>query len=140
MSELGQNRKSSMRANVFRCSPNNGHRQDTSACPSCAAGSTGRRNTGIKSLCWGFKLQGLTWSFVELTSHFVPIGLRMHRQVGAFRKVLSKQTIGVLIRAALPPALRVAEVDIDVGRQGKSSMIRKLLAPVPSQRFVQLSW
>src|SRR5258708_13005754 len=30
---LGQNRKSSMRANVFRCSPNNGHRQETSACP-----------------------------------------------------------------------------------------------------------
>jgi hypothetical protein len=28
------------------------------------AGSTGRRNTGIKSLCWRFKLQGLTWSFV----------------------------------------------------------------------------
>src|SRR5258705_14000229 len=25
----GQNRKSSMRAFVFRCSPNNGHRQDT---------------------------------------------------------------------------------------------------------------
>jgi hypothetical protein len=22
------------------------------------AGSTGRRNTGVKSLCWGFKLQG----------------------------------------------------------------------------------
>src|SRR6266403_2370872 len=125
MSELGQNRKSSMRAYVFRSS---------------AAGSTGRRNTGAKSLCWGFKLQGLTWSFVELTSHFVQIGLRMHRQVGAFRKVLSQQTIGVLIRAALPRALRVAEVDIDVGRQGKSSMIRKLLAPVPSQRFVQLSW
>ena len=36
------------------------------------AGSTGRRNTGVKSLCWGFKLQGLTWSFVELTSHFGP--------------------------------------------------------------------
>ena len=47
------------------------------------AGSTGRRNTGVKSLCWGFKLQGLTWSFVELTSHFVQMGLRMHRQVGA---------------------------------------------------------
>src|SRR5260370_37347579 len=30
---LGQNRKSSMRANVFCCSSNNGHRQDTSACP-----------------------------------------------------------------------------------------------------------
>ncbi len=33
MSESGQNRKSSMRAYVFRCSPNNGHRQDTSAGP-----------------------------------------------------------------------------------------------------------
>ena len=31
---------------------------------STPAGSTGRRNTGVKSLCWGFKLQGLTWSFV----------------------------------------------------------------------------
>ena len=33
MSASGQNRKSSMRAYVVRCSPNNGHRQDTSACP-----------------------------------------------------------------------------------------------------------
>ena len=64
---------------------------------SSLAGSTGRRNTGVKSLCWGFKLQGLTWSLVELTSHFVQIGLRVHRQVGALRKVLSEQTIGVLI-------------------------------------------
>src|SRR6476620_617625 len=123
-----------------RFDAHSGLKSDIAQCPKSPAGSTGRRNTGIKSLCWGFKLQGLTWSFVELTSHFVQIGLRMHRQVGAFRKVLSQQTIGVLIRAALPRALRVAEVDIDVGRQGKSSMIRKLLAPVPSQRFVQLSW
>ena len=28
-------------------------------------------------------------SFVELTSHFVQIGVRLHRQVGAFRKVAS---------------------------------------------------
>src|SRR5271169_4131359 len=35
-----------------------------SNCPFLTAGSTGRRNTGLKSLCWGFKLQGLTWSFV----------------------------------------------------------------------------
>jgi hypothetical protein len=27
-------------------------------------GSIGRRNTGVKSLCWGFKLQGFTWSFI----------------------------------------------------------------------------
>src|SRR6478736_2375391 len=35
----GQNRKSSMRANVVRCSPNNGHRQDTAACLKRAARS-----------------------------------------------------------------------------------------------------
>src|SRR5438046_1431959 len=86
------------------------------ACPLLGAGSTGRRNTGAKSLCRGFKLQGLTWSFVELTSHFVQMGLRVRRQVGALWKVLSQQAIGVLVRPALPRALRIAEVNIDVGR------------------------
>ena len=49
----------------------------------------------VKSLRWGFKLQGLAWPFVELTRHFVEIGLRVPRQVGSLRKVLSQQTIGV---------------------------------------------
>ena len=42
------------------------------------ASSTGRRNTGIKSICWGFKSQGLSRSFVELTCHSVQMGLRVH--------------------------------------------------------------
>src|ERR1700730_8356369 len=33
-------------------------------CPSSDAGSTGRCNTGVKSLCWGFESQGLPWPFV----------------------------------------------------------------------------
>src|SRR4029077_20230006 len=107
--------------------------------PLSAAGSTGRRNTGAKSLCWGFKLQGLTRPFVELTRHFVQIGLRVHGQVGALGKVLSQQAIGVFIRAALPRTLRIAEVNIDVGRQREPSMIRKFLASVPGQRFIQLT-
>src|ERR1019366_5358702 len=82
-------------------------------CPLCAASSTGRCNTGVKSLCWGFKLQGLTRSFIELTRHFVQIGLRVHRQVGSLRKVLSQQTVGVLIGTALPRTLRIAEVNVD---------------------------
>src|SRR5450759_1751144 len=56
-------------------------------CLLLAAGSTGRCNTGVKSLRWGFELQGLTWSFIELTRHFVQIGLRVHRQVSSLRKV-----------------------------------------------------
>src|SRR5947207_3906362 len=107
---------------------------------STPAGSTGRRNTSVKSLCWGFKLQGLTWSFVELASHFVQIGLRMHRQVGALWKVLSQQAIGVLVRPALPRALRIAKIYVDLGRQRKAAMIRKFLSPVPGQGLIQLLW
>ncbi|WP_425114862.1 hypothetical protein, partial [Bradyrhizobium sp.] len=36
-------------------------------------------------------------------------------------------------------ALRIAKVDVNVGRQRKLSMIRKFLAPVPGQRFIQLA-
>src|SRR5882757_8984086 len=102
------------------------------------AGSTGRRNTGVKSLCWGFVFQGLPWPFVELSGGLVQLSLRVHRQVGSFREVLPQQTVGVLIGTALPGALRIAEVDIDVGRERKSSMVRKLLASVPGQGLVQL--
>src|SRR5437879_734088 len=102
--------------------------------------STGRRNTGAKSFCWGFKLQGLTWSFVELTSHFVQIGLRVHRQVGALWKVLSQQAIGVLVRPALPRALRITKIYVDFGRQRKATMIRKFLSPIPGQGLIQLLW
>src|SRR6202521_2100121 len=107
---------------------------------STPAGSTGRRNTGVKSLCRGLKLQGLTWSFVELTSHFVQIGLRVHRQGGALRKVLPQQAMGVLVRPALPRALRIAKIYVDFGRQRKATMICKFFSPVPGQRLIQLLW
>ena len=58
------------------------------ACQLVDVGSTSRCNTGVKSLRWGFECQSLTWPFVELTSHFVQISLRMHRQVGSFGKYL----------------------------------------------------
>jgi hypothetical protein len=73
-----------------------------------AASSTDRRNTGVESLCWSFKLQGLSRSLIELTRHFVEMGLRVHREVSSLRKVLSQQTIGVLIGSALPWTLRIA--------------------------------
>jgi hypothetical protein len=57
------------------------------SCPLMTAGSTGRRNTCIKSLCWGFELQSLTWPFVELTRYFVRMSLRVHRQVGSLQKL-----------------------------------------------------
>src|SRR3974390_3323873 len=95
---------------------NAGVRGRARSCPFLIATSAGRCNTGVKSLCRGFELQGLAWPFVELTRHFVEMGLRVHRQVGSLRKVLSQQTISVLIGTALPRALRIAEVNVDVGR------------------------
>src|SRR6266478_6086613 len=60
------------------------------------AGSTGRRNTGVKFLCRGFKSQGLAWPLIVLAGYFVEMGLRVHRQVGSFRKILSQQAIGAV--------------------------------------------
>ena len=46
-----------------------------------SAGSSGLCNKSIKSFGWGFESQSLAWSFVELPSHFVELGLRVHGQV-----------------------------------------------------------
>ena len=69
----------------------------------------------VESLCRCFKPQGFAWPFVELTRHFVQMSLRVYRHVGAFGEVLSEQAISVLIGTPLPWALRITEVDIDVG-------------------------
>jgi hypothetical protein len=53
----------------------------------------------------------------------------MHRQIGPARKVLPEQAIGVLIRAALPGTLRVAEINVDFGRQRKATVIFKFVSP-----------
>ena len=64
------------------------------------------------------------------------MSLRVHRQIGPAWKILPEQTIGVLVGSALPGTLRVAEVNLDVGRQRKSPMIRKFLTPVPGQGLI----
>jgi hypothetical protein len=48
--------------------------------------------------------------------YFVQMGLRVPGQVSSLREILSQQTISVLIRTALPRTLRIAEVNVDVGR------------------------
>ena len=67
------------------------------------------------------------------------MSLRVYRQVGSFGEVLSEQTVGVLVGTALPRTARVAEVNIDVRRQAKPSMIREFLAAVPGQGFIEFA-
>ena len=97
------------------------------------ATSIGRRNTCVKSFCRRFKLQRLSWSLVELTSYFVQFRLRVYRQVRSLGEVLSQQPISVFIGSTLPRTLRIAEVDINVARQGKLFVGREFLAPAISQ-------
>jgi len=46
--------------------------------------------------------------------------------------------IGVFARATLPRASRIAELHLDVGRQGEALVMRHLETPIPGQRSVEL--
>src|SRR5207245_9504318 len=59
-------------------------------------------------------------------------------QVGVFRQVLAQQAVRVLVRAALPGAARVAEVDLDLGGDGELGVVGHLQAAIPGQRAAQL--
>jgi hypothetical protein len=72
-------------------------------CPLCAAGSIGRRNTGVKSHGWGFEYQRLARPFVQLASHLIQMGLRIHRQIGPARKIRWTR------------AATIAEVNLEIG-------------------------
>jgi len=39
---------------------------------------------------------------VEFGGNLVEVGGQVHRQIGAFREVLAKKAVGVLVGAALP--------------------------------------
>jgi hypothetical protein len=62
----------------------------------------------------------------------------MHTQIGALREVLSQQTVGILIGAALPWALGIAEVDMQSGVDAQARVLAHLCALIPCQRPTQL--
>jgi hypothetical protein len=98
------------------------------------AGSNGRCNTGTNSFGWGLEALSLAGPFIKLPSYSVELRLRVHRHVGSLGKMLPQQPIGVLIGSTLPRTLRVAKVDVDLGRPRKPPMIGKLLALSPRAR------
>jgi hypothetical protein len=60
------------------------------------------------------------------------------RKIHALGEVLSKETVRVLVGAPLPGALRIAEEDQDVGRNGEVLVASELGAPIPRQRPTKL--
>lgn len=53
-------------------------------------------------------------------------------------EVLAQEPVGVLVRAALPRAVWITEVDLHVGRCREPLVVRELLASVPGQGLVQM--
>ena len=65
------------------------------------------------------KVQSFPWALIELASHFIEVGLGVAGLIGFLGEVLSQQTVGVFVGAALPWTLRIAEVDVDLGGDGE---------------------
>jgi len=96
--------------------------------------STDRCNSAAEHLGWFHPSQRLSRASVELPGHRGEIGACVGAKVRTSREVLTKQTIGVLAAATLPRAVRVAEVDIDVGVDGETDVLGHLFPLVPRQR------
>ena len=74
---------------------------------------------------------------VEFLGDRVEVVLGVCAQVGALGEVLAQQPVGVLVGAALPRGVRVAEVDLHV-QGGRDSLVQGELASlVPGQRVAQ---
>jgi hypothetical protein len=90
--------------------------------------------------CFGRRspAEGFAWSAVERVRDRLEVVAGVPGEVGAPGEVLAKQSVGVLVRPALPGALRVAEVDRETGVDAQLGVLSHLGALVPGQRSSQL--
>jgi hypothetical protein len=105
-----------------------------------SADSSGRRNSlflpplidgleqFVQRLGWGFPAKSFAGPGVEgKRDGCQGIGV-MHAEVGSLGKVLAQQPVGILVRAALPGAVRIAEVDMDPGVDPQMGVLSHLRA------------
>src|SRR5665647_1038954 len=81
--------------------------------------------------------EGLSGSAVELKSDGVEVVLGVFGQVGALWEVLAQEPVGVLVGAALPRGVRVAEEHRNAGGDGEPGVFGHLPALVPGQGALQ---
>jgi len=55
--------------------------------------------------------EGFAWSSIDGGSDGIKVTAGVFAEVGAFGEILAQQPVGVFVRAALPGAVRVTEVD-----------------------------
>src|SRR5882757_6362416 len=62
----------------------------------------------------------------------------MRAEIGALWKILTQQSVGVLVGAALPWAVRIAEIDLDASIDLQACVLSHLSSLIPGQRSTQL--
>src|SRR2546421_10228476 len=72
-------------------------------------GDTMLRDQLLEDLDWFSPVQRLAWSAIQFRRYFIKFLLAVQGQVGAFREVLPKQPVRVLVGAALPRRVRAAK-------------------------------
>src|SRR5664279_5075692 len=106
--------------------------------PAASAGSTGGRNYLCELLRWCHVAKGLARTSVEASLDVPKVGRADVREVDALGQVLAEEPIGVLVGAALPGRVWVAEVDGDVGGDGEGRVVGHLGALVPGDGAPEL--
>ena len=90
------------------------------------------RGEQVADLLDGFAVaEAFSGPAVEFGGDRVQVGGAVHGQVAALREVLAQQAVGVLVAAALPGRVRVAEVDLEVGGDGDAAVRRASPGPGP---------
>src|SRR4051794_36865358 len=118
----------------------------TIAIGGCKVNSSGRRNTAyvscseelVQSLGRCSPAQGLSRPAVEGDRHGCKVLGAVHAEVGALWKVLAQQPVGVLVRATLPGAVRVAEGDRHASLDPELGVLGHFRSLIPRQRLSQL--
>src|SRR5215210_1204094 len=108
--------------------------------------SSGRRNTAyvtgleelVQSLGRCSPAKGLSRPAVEGDRHGGKVLGAVHAEISALREVLAQQPIGVLVRAALPGAVGIAEVDLETSVDPQAGVLAHLCPLIPGQRLPQL--
>src|SRR5208337_2666776 len=106
-----------LRAGRWPCPP----QAPAASCPggSFRISAESLRGEQVADLLDGFAVaEAFSGPVVEFGGDLVQLGFAVHGQVAALREVLAQQAVGVLVAAALPRLVRVAEEDLDVGGDG----------------------
>ena len=98
----------------------------------------GERRCSSRASGWGLPVEGLSGPAVECCGDRVEVASGVSGEVCAFGEVLAQQAVGVLVGAALPGAVGVTEVDVEVGIDSQLGVLGHLRALVPGQRAAQL--